>query len=159
MADKDNMHIGAGALTIAGTDIGYTTEEGVVIHFEPDVHFHLSGKYGTTPVKASLLGEKVEIEIWMAEHTLANMERAYAGATGASGGKLKLGGVSGIEIEGVEIELTPFDGTPAWVFRNAVQTGSIDANYKVSDERIIQVTFTALVATGVPEDENLAYAS
>ncbi len=154
----DNLKIGAGALSINGDDIGYTTEEGVVVSVEPDVHFHLSGKWGTTPVKASFVGQKLTVEVWMAEHVLDNLESAIGGSVQADG-KLKFGGLAGREISGVVLVLTPFDGSPAWTFRNAVPSGAVDANYKVNDERIVHVTFTAMVDDGMPEEENVAYIS
>lgn len=155
--DASNLRIGAGALKINGTDVGYTTEEGLVVNYEPDVHLHLSGKFGTTPVKSSLVGQNLTIEVWIAENTLANIEACYAGVT--EDGKIQFGGVAGREIVGATLELTPFDGTPSWYFRNAVPTSSVEANYKVNDERIIHVTFQALIAEGAPEGEEVAYIS
>jgi hypothetical protein len=153
-----DFRIGAGSLSIDGNDIGYTTEEGMVINYEPDIHFHLSGKYGNTPVKASLIGQTLTLEVWMAEHTLDNMEYAYAGVVNEDG-KIKFGGVAGREITGKDLVLTPFDNTAPWHFRNAVPISAVEANYKVNDERIIHVTFQAMVDEDAPEDENLGYFS
>lgn len=153
-----DFRIGAGALSINGQDVGYTTEEGVVVTYEPDVHLHMSGKFGNTPVKASLIGQNLTLEVWMAENTLTNIANAFAGVVN-EGGKIKFGGIAGREISGKELVLTPFDGTPSWVFRNAVPISSVETNYKVADERVIQVTFRAMVDTDAPEAENLGYVS
>lgn len=155
-AGPSNFRIGAGSLSIDGEDVGLTTEEGIVVHFEPDVHMHLSGKYGNTPVKASLIGQKLSLEIWMGEQTFANIESGYAGVV-ASTGRIDFGGLAGREVEGHELILTPFDGTPPWYFRNAVPTDAVDANYKVNDERIIHVTFVALVDINASDQDNLGY--
>jgi hypothetical protein len=152
----DNFRIGAGSLSIDGNDVGLTTEEGVVVNYEPDVHLHMSGKYGNTPVKASLIGQTLTLEVWMAEHTLENIENAYAGVTLATG-KISFGGLAGREVEGKELILTPFDGTPSWYFRNAVPTSAVEANYKVNDERIINVTFTAMVDPDASDEDNMGY--
>ena len=157
MAVSD-FRIGAGSLAIGGVDIGFTTEEGVVVSYEPDVHLHMSGKYGNSPVKASLIGQNLSLEVWMAENTVTNMANAFAGVVNADG-KIKFGGVAGREVEGKALVLTPFDGTPAWSFRNAVPISSVETNYKVNDERVIQVTFRAMVDTDAPEAENLGYVS
>lgn len=157
-----NFHIGAGALSIGGVDVGATTPNGMVVNYEPEVHLHKSGKYGNTPVKASLTGKTLTMEVELAESTLANMLRVFAGTTSEgtpTPSKVKFGGIAGVEIVGKTIILTPFDGTPAWVFRNAVPTSPVDMNYTVEDERVFKVTFTAMVDTGAPEDENLAYSS
>jgi hypothetical protein len=153
-----NFKIGAGSLSIEGTDVGLTTEEGVVVTYEPDVHLHTSGKYGTTPVKASLVGQKLTIEIWIAEHTMENILNCYAGVTG-SAGKVEFGGLAGREVEGKELVLTPFDLSKSWYFRNAVPVEAVDANFKVNDERIIHATFQALVDTDAADDDNLGYIS
>lgn len=155
MTSVDNFKIGAGSLSIDGADIGYTTEEGVVVTYEPDVHLHLSGKYGTTPVKASLVGMNLTLEVWMAENTLANLEKAMAGAF-LDGSVVKFGGVAGTEITGAELVLTPFDGSPTWTFKNAVAISPVEVAYKVNDERIMQVTFRAMVDTTATENENVA---
>jgi hypothetical protein len=154
----ENFRIGAGSLAIDGNDVGLTTEEGVVVNYEPDVHLHTSGKYGTTPVKASLIGQKLTLEVWMAENTLSNINDAFAGVVEA-GGKIQFGGLAGREIEGKSLVLTPFDGTPSWYFQSAVPTEAVDTNYKVGDERIIHVTFTALVDVDAIEAQNIAYLS
>lgn len=155
-AGPSNFRIGAGQLSIDGSDVGLTTEEGMVVHFEPDVHMHLSGKYGNTPVKASLVGQNLSLEVWMGEHTLANIAKAFAGAVTA-GGKISFGGMAGREVIGHVLILTPYDGTPKWYFKNAVPTGSVDTNYKVNDERVIQVTFMALVDITSADTDNLGY--
>lgn len=151
-----NFHIGAGSLSIEGTDVGLTSEEGVVVNYEPDVHMHLSGKYGNTPVKASIIGQTLTLEVWMAENTYDNIESAYAGVL-QEDGKIKFGGLAGREVEGKELILTPFDGTPSWYFRNAVPTGAVEAAYKVNDERIIHVTFQAMVDENAADVDNLGY--
>lgn len=151
-----NFKIGAGALSIDGQDVGLTTEEGVVVNYEPDVHLFTSGKFGTTPVKAALVGQKLTIEIWIAEHTLANIEDAFAGVTSDTG-KIEFGGLAGREVTGKELILTPFDGSPSWYFRNAVPTEAVETAFKVNDERIIHVTFTALVDINASDDDNLGY--
>lgn len=156
--NPSNFRIGAGALSIDGTDIGLTTQEGIVVTYEPNVHQHMSGRFGMTPVKASYIGANVTLEVYMGEHTLENMAEAFAGAV-LEDDKIKFGGIAGRAIEGKELILTPFDGTPAWVFRSAVPTSSVETAYQVENERIIQVTFTALVDVTAPEDENIAYAS
>lgn len=157
MAVSD-FRIGAGSLSIDASDVGFTTEEGMVVNYEPDVHLHLSGKYGNTPVKASLIGQTLTLEVWIAEHTFDNIEYAYAGVVNEDN-KIKFGGLAGREITGKELILTPFDGTKSWHFRNAVPISAVEANFKVNDERVIHVTFQAMVDTTAPEDENLGYIS
>lgn len=153
-----NFRIGAGSLAIDGGDVGGTTPEGIVVKYEPNVHQHMSGKYGMTPVKATLIGKLLTLEITMAETTAANMATIFAGVT-TNGGKVRFGGVAGVEVVGHELTLTPFDGTPSWVFKNAACISPIEVAYQVENERVFKATFTAMVDTGEPEAENLAYVS
>jgi len=153
-----DFRIGAGELFIDGVSCGHTTQEGVVVNYEPNIHLHKSGKFGDTPVKASLIGQNLTVQITMAETTADNMENAFAGVVSADD-KIKFGGVAGREIAGKEIKLIPFDGTETWVFRNAVPTSNVEIAYQVDNERVYQITYTAMVEVGVPEDENIAYFS
>lgn len=153
-----DFHIGAGELEINSVDVGHTTPEGIVVTVEPNVHLHQSGKWGTTPVKASIIGYEVTLQITMAETTLANLKRAIAGAK-TGGNNLLIGGIAGQEVEGNEIVLTPFDGTESWTFRNAVPTSPVEVLYQVENERVYQVTFTALVDESSPIDSNVVFVS
>lgn len=153
-----DFRIGAGELFINGTSVGHTTPEGVVVNYEPNVHLHKSGKYGDTPVKASLIGQTLTIQITIAETTAENMENAFAGVVNAND-KIKFGGIAGREIVGKVLTLVPFDGTESWTFRNAIPTSNVEVAYQVDNERVYQVTYTAMVGSGVPEDENIAFVS
>lgn len=155
--DASEYRIGAGYLTVNGSDVGGTTPEGVVINYEPEVHLHMSGKYGNTPIKASLIGQMLTLQITLGETTLTNMQKVFAGVTGTT--RTKFGGVAGREIQGAVLVMTPFDGTEAWTFRNAVPTSSVEVAYQVENERVYQVTFTAMIDPDAPEGEELAFVS
>lgn len=156
--DAGNFHIGAGDLKINSVSVGHTTPEGVLVNIEPDVHLHLSGKYGTTPVKAALKGYMVTVQVTMGETTLANLQDAIAGAN-QDAGKLQLGGLAGREIPGVSLTLEPFDNTENWYFTNAVPSSPVEVAYQVENERVYQVTFTAMVDENAAEAENIGYMS
>lgn len=156
--DADEFKIGSGSLTLNGEDIGGTTEEGVVVNYEPEVYLHKSGKYGSTPIKASLIGMQLTLEVAIGETTKENMEHVFAGVTSV-GSKRQFGGVAGREIVGVPLVLTPFDGSPSWHFRNVVPTGSIEVAYQPDNPRVFKVTLTALVDADATEAENVAYVS
>ena len=156
MNGPQDFHIGAGSLSVNGEDVGLTTQDGVIVHYKPDMHMHTSGKYGNTPVKASIIGMELTLEITMAEHTRDNIARAYAGVV-AEDGKILFGGLAGREVEGQPLVLTPFDGTEPWHFRNAVPTSATESNYSTKNERLTKVTFTALVDMDAEEASNLGY--
>lgn len=156
--NTEDYRIGACAIAVNDSDVGGTTQEGVLVSYEPDVHLHMSGKYGSTPVKASLIGQKLTVKMAIAETTQENMEIALAG-TLQEDGKVKFGGFAGVPLVGVKLTLTPFDGTESWVFRNAVPTSPVEIAYQPNNERLYNVTFTALVDESFAEAENVAYVS
>lgn len=158
MNDFEDFRIGAGSLTVDGQDVGHTTEDGVVVNVEPSVHMHMSGKYGTTPVKGSVIGYNVTLQVTMAESTLQNMSKAIAGAE-YNTNHLGLGFSGSKPITPVELVLTPFDGSPEWTFHRAIPTSSVELAYQVENERVVQVTFTALVDETEADDANIAFAS
>lgn len=153
--DVSNFKIGAGSLSVNAVDIGGTTMDGVVVTVEQNIHLHQSGKYGTTPVKASYIGANVTLQITIAETTKENMARVLGGSVSESD-RVKLGGVAGREVTGAELILVPFDASPQWRFKNAVPTGTVEMAYQVENERVFQVTFTAMVDADAIENENIA---
>lgn len=159
--NTQDFRIGAGSLSIDGVDIGATTPNGIVVNYEPEIHLHKSGKYGNTPVKASIIGKTLTLEVEVAETTLKNMEAVFADvtSTGTQPTKIAFGNTAGREIAGKSLIMTPFDGAPAWTFRKAIPTGAIEVAYKVEDERVYKVVFTALVDSAAPEASNLAFVS
>lgn len=155
----ENFQIGAAIARYAGVALGHTNEDGVTISYEPDVHMHMSGKFGTTPVKASLVGKKVEVTINLAEMTLANLNKSMAGAVLTSS-LINIGGVAGEAMTGYELVVLPHHGNiKRWKFRNAVVTSAIEQEYSPSNEQILVVTFTALVDEDVSDANNLVEVS
>ena len=81
----------------------------------------------------------------LAEHTPENLERAIAGSDLTGAGVLRFGGRAGREVVGTTVRLEPFDGSPIWRFKNAVQTSPVEVPFKTEDQRTIHVPFTAMV--------------
>lgn len=156
--NADEFKIGGGYLTLNGSDIGGTTEEGIVVIYEPDVYLHKSSKFGSTPIKASLIGQKLTLEATLGETTKENMAAVFDGVTSV-GAKRQFGGVAGREIAGATLVLTPFDGSPSWHFANVVVTDSIEVTYQADNPRVYKVTFTAMVDGSAALAENIAYVS
>jgi hypothetical protein len=155
----ENFQIGAATVRYLGVDLGHTNEDGVTVSYEPDVHMHMSGKFGTTPVKASLVGKKLEIEVSFAEITLANFEKTFSGSA-LNGGILEFGGTAGEELTGGELVVLPNHGNiKKWTFKNAVITSAVQQEYSPSNEQILKVTYTAMVDEDSADDDNLAEVS
>jgi hypothetical protein len=155
----ENFQIGAADVRYKGVHLGHTNEDGVVVNYEPDVHMHMSGRFGTTPVKASIVGKKLEVTVNMAEMTLAKFETAFAGSD-IDSNILNFGGKAGEELVGGELVVLPiFGNIRKWTFKNAVVTGAVEQEYSPSNEQILEVTFTAMVDEDALDAENIAEVS
>ena len=86
-----------------------------------------------TPVKASIIGYEVTVQITMAETTLANLKAIAGSTTGVTMQTV----IAGREVNGSELP-TPLDGTHSWTFRNAVPTSPVEVLYQVENERVYQ---------------------
>ena len=137
-----------GSATAAGlslsspyTEIGYT-EDGVSLEYtvaESDINVEEE----TFPIGREITGETLAVTCNMAESSLANIDKAMAGAV-LSGSILKLGG--GInKTMSIKIE-----GTNPAGFHRAIQiplvtaTGAVGMSYRKGTKTIVPVTFTAL---------------
>jgi hypothetical protein len=152
----EKLKIGGGELFIDDVSVGETTQEGIIITYEPDVHEFKTGQYGSTSSKASIIGAKLSIKIVMAENTAENLKEVLAG-TSQSDDKNKIGSIAGEKISEKEIKLVPFDGSDSWTFQKAVPISPVEILYQPNNERVYSVTFLCLVDEQVDEDENLAH--
>lgn len=153
-----NFHISGARVKVNGSNIGSLNQDGATVSWEPDIHFHQSAKFGSTPVAASIIGIEATIELNIGETTMNNLELAMAGSK-KEGGVLNLGGVAGRKLTGVTLRLEPFDNTEVWVLSNAVQSGGVEVSYSPSDERVYTISFRGLIDTNEEEGEELGYVS
>jgi hypothetical protein len=123
----------------------------VTVSYEAKPHEKTVDKYGETPVDINVIGESLKATVPLAELTIANLGIAMpAGTTTAS--KVTLGGEAGKGLASVakELVLHPVanavnDLSDDVVLYKAVATGKVELNYKVDEETIVEVEFTALI--------------
>ncbi len=155
----ENFQIGGATVRYAGVFLGHTNENGITVTYEPDIHMHMSGKYGTTPVKASIVGKKVTVEVNLAEITLTNFEKTMSDSE-ITASLLNIGGVAGSALDGAELVIIPNAGNILkWTFRNAVITSAVSQEYSPSNEQILKVTYTAMVDEDRSDATNLVEVS
>ena len=152
-ADED-IKIGVASVTYKGTNLGHT-KGGVVVSYGPEYTDITADEYGKTPVDKALAGEKVTIKVPLAEEAWSNFKVAMpAGrqATGVAGTNLEVGADAGklLSEEAGILRLHPTaraagDLTKDFVGYKAVATGSAELNFKVDEERVIEVTFELLI--------------
>lgn len=154
MANIDLIRIGVCSVTYKSADLGHT-KGGVTISYEPNIVDVGVDQYGSTPVDKILAGEKAQIKVRLAEQTAANLNVAMPGTekeTGAQGTKVEVGANAGKSLRalGGELVLHPIDKSAGdlsedWTFYKVVAVDTVELNYAVEDQRIIEVTFEALV--------------
>lgn len=151
MADVTNVQVGVCSVTFNGTDLGHT-KGGVEVTYEPEYHDVTVDKYGNTVVDKYLIGEKLTAKVPLAEYTVAQMgvtipQGGFAGAAnarrtiGTSGGKKA-------STVGYQLVLHPIsEGTRRHdiVFYKACVTSEVVINHAVDEEKVLEVTFEALL--------------
>ena len=149
-----NVKIGVCKVTLDDTDLGHT-KEGVSFSYEPDIADVGVDQYGSTPIEKILTGENLQIKLQLAEQTLANMKIAIPGGsheTGAQGSRLEIGRNAGYGLsnEAYELRLHPINNEDAdlsedVVIYKAVAVEAFEVGYKVDEQRVLEVTFQALI--------------
>lgn len=141
-----NFHISGAKIYIDNENIGSLNQDGAVVNYSPDVHLHMSAKYGSSPVAGTVVGVEATFELHIAETTKENLLRVLAGAT-EDGNKVAMGGVVGQQLTGVEVLLVPFDDTESWILHNAIPVSNVEVGYSPSGEREYVVTYRGLIDT------------
>lgn len=150
MADTTNVKLGVCSVSFGGTDLGHT-KGGVEVTYSPEFYDMTVDKYGNTPYDAALIGEMLSAKVPLAEFTVANLGVAMPAAT-ETASKVTVGKNAGFRLETVAAELVlhpianeASDLSEDVVFYKAVVKSEVLLPYKTEEERIIEVTFNALL--------------
>ena len=151
MSDITNVELGVCELTYNGVSLGHT-KGGVVFSYEPSYHDTSVDKFGETIVEKYLLGEKITVKAPLAEFTLPNLKVAMpqGSAAGAADARLTLGASAGqlASADAKQLVLHPrSEGTRRHdiVIHKAYVSSTIELNHAIDEEKIIEVTFEALL--------------
>lgn len=151
MSDITNVKVGACSVSFNGVDLGHT-KGGVEVSYEPVYHDVSVDKYGETIVEKYLMGEKLTVKVPLAESTIANLKVAMPQATfgGAGNTRITLGANAGAKASSsaAQLVLHPLNlGTREndIVLHKACVTSTIELAMKVDEEKLIEVTFEALL--------------
>lgn len=151
MADITNVQVGPCSVTFKGIDLGHT-KGGVEVTYEPTHHDVAVDKYGESKVQSVLIGEKLTAKVPLAEFTIANLavaipQGAFAGAANA---RRTIGASAGQKAtdDSGQLVLHPIiEGTRRHdiVIHKAYVASAIVLPMKVDSEKLIEVTFEALI--------------
>jgi hypothetical protein len=142
-------------ITLDGVDLGHTLG-GVTFKAARDLTKVMADKYGSTPLDYVLNGTEVTIELTLAQTEWYQWDKAMPETSSYDGAgtndRVDLGGDAGYNLraDAKQLVIHPLKN-PATDFSDditiykAVSTGDIEVPYKVDDQKVLPLTFTALV--------------
>lgn len=153
--DISKVRIGACQITYKGVNVGHTLD-GVELTFEREFEDLTVDKYGSTPVDKALTGNKLMAKFKLAQPDFASLNIAAPegeGADGSTGDRIGLGTEAGylLRQDAGELVLRPLKNVASAndsedvVLYKAVSVENVELSYKVDEQRVIEVTFEALV--------------
>lgn len=154
MAQISKLKVAAGSLvTFGGVDLGHTVD-GAEISIEREFTEVKTDLYGNTPVDMVLSGQKASVKLKLAEITPGTMSYVVPEADWDEGTlkeHLHFGTKAGYSLrnDALELVITPqggnADGALTFTFFKAVSTDNMTLAYKIDEQSVFEVTFTALV--------------
>jgi len=151
VGDITKVKVGVCSVTFNSADLGHT-KGGVEVSYEPVYKDVAVDKYGETVVEKYLIGEKLTAKVPLAEFTIANLKAAIPQASyaGAANTRITIGASAGqaAKVDSAQLVLHPIgEGTRAFdvVLHKAYVASQITLAHKVDDEKVIEVTFEALL--------------
>ncbi len=154
MANVNNLYVAAGSLiTFGGVDLGHTVD-GAEVEIERELTEVKTDIYGNTPVDYVLSGQKATVKLKLAEITPGILSYVIPEAdwdVGSARDHLHFGTKAGYSLRADALELvirpqannTNSDKTIT--FFKAVSTENATVSYKIDEQSVYEVTFTALV--------------
>jgi hypothetical protein len=154
MANISKLTVGAGSLvTFGGVDLGHTVD-GAEISIEREFTEVKTDLYGNTPVDYVLTGQKATVKLKLAEIAPGTMAYVVPEAdwdVGSTKEQVHFGSKAGYSLrnDALELVIAPqgnnVDGSKTFTFFKAVSTDNMVLAYKIDEQSVFEVTFTALV--------------
>lgn len=155
MSNINNLRMGAASLVFKGVSLGHT-KGGVVFKADRSLENVTVDQYGDTPIDKILSGQKVTIEVMLAEPTNSNINQIWpeAGdATSATAERVAFGTDAGYSLraDAGPLVLHPLnkavgDDSEDVNIYLAISTDPVELPYKVKDQRVYKVVFEALIS-------------
>lgn len=154
MADATKVAIGACQVTYNGVDLGHTLD-GVQVIIEQKFQDLTVDQYGSTPVNKALIGQKVTAKFKLAEITATNLSKAIEGGALTSTTRETFGTDAGflLSTTAALLQLRPLKNVAAnlatddVLIYKAVSVEPVTLDYKVDQQRVIEITMEGLVDT------------
>lgn len=152
MASATNVKLGHCQVVFNNQDLGFT-KGGVEVSYEPEYHDVMVDNYGNSLVDQILIGEKLTAKVPLAEYILTNLKVAIPQGTYAGSGNIRvtIGNAPGQKSldDAATLVLHPVDMGSSLafdvVFYKAIVTSTVLLSHTIDGEKIIEVTFQALI--------------
>lgn len=154
MANLNSLYVAAGStVTLGGVDLGHTVD-GAEIEIERELTEVKTDLYGNTPVDYVLAGQKATVKLKLAEITPGILSYVIPESDydiGSADDHLHFGSKAGYSLrdDALELVLTPqgknSDDQRTITLFKAVSTDNATVAYKIDEQSVYEVTFTALV--------------
>lgn len=154
MANISKLKVPAGCLvTFGGVDLGHTVD-GAEVEIERELTEIKTDLYGNTPVDYVVTGQKATIKLKLAEihpNTMAYVVPEADWDIGSTDEQVHFGTKAGYSLrqDALELVITPqggnADGNLTITLFKAVSTDNMTLAYKIDEQAVFEVTFTALV--------------
>lgn len=164
IGNANNLRIGDCEVWLGGQLIGHT-KGGVEFTFEREFEDLTVDQYGSSPLDMALTGNNLLIKAMVAEPTTQNLSRAIPEGdydSGSADDKLGLGTDSGylLRQDAQELRLHPrnkgaTDFSEDVYIWKAVSSENIEMAFKVDEQRVVEVTWRALVDENQPDGTRL----
>ena len=156
MSNVNNLYVAAGSLvTLGGADLGHTVD-GTEINIDREFTEVKSDLYGNTAIDFVLAGQKATVKLKLAEITPNVLSYAIPETDydiGTADDHVHFGTKPGYRLrnDALELIITPqgnnSDGQRTVTLFKAVSTGNVTFAYKIDEQCVYEVEFTALVDT------------
>lgn len=162
MGNTANIAIGACQITYKGVDLGHTLD-GVEFTLEREFVDLVVDMYGSTPVDKALTGQKVKVKFKLAEITGSNLGVAVPEGSNTGNDQMTFGNEAGyllsqdaglLQIRPLKNVEDAIDDDDILIYK-AISTETLTMNYKVDEQRVIEVTMEGLVDTTLDMDGEL----
>ncbi len=154
MANVSNLYVAGGSrVTLGGVDLGHTVD-GVEVEIERELTEVKTDIYGNTPVDLVVTGTKATVKLKLAEIIPGVLAYAIPESdydVGSANDHLHFGNKAGYSLraDAYELVITPTannaDGDKTITFFKAVSSDNVSFAYKIDEQSVYEVTFTALV--------------
>jgi len=159
--DTSKIKTGPWEVKFKGNYIGAVTTDGITLSFDARTRERMVDRYGENLVDLIDMGLRVEVSLTMMEYVKENLAVALPQGHEYTS-YVTAGKMAGTELSGQagELVLHPADKaasdtTEDIVIHKAVCTGSFELPLGTANDRVLNVTFVALLDTSKPEESRL----